>query len=140
MQAVGGDPPRGRGHLAQWAQHPARDDPARRHRHHRHHAKRDRRAEQVLIRLCQDNRDRPAAELADCDCEPTAPTPLVMVSRITADKTNKPQYRAVKRIRTLRSGGSIIAISHSDRIEPVRPASACPAGPYTDITAAVRPV
>ena len=49
VQAVGGDPPRGRGHYPQRAQHPARDQPARCHRHHRHHAQRDRRPEQVLV-------------------------------------------------------------------------------------------
>ena len=76
-------------------------------------------------------------------CEVEDPTPLVMASSTTADSTNRTQYRAVKRIRTVRRDRSIIATSHSwpsHRPGTAVPASACPAGPYNDITAAVRPV
>ncbi len=79
----------------------------------------------------------------DSSLELLDPTLLVMASSSTADSTNRAQYRAVKRIRTVRRDRSVIAVSPSRAAtRPIHsgPAPACPAGPYTDITAAVRPL
>src|SRR3984957_11156276 len=62
-----------------------------------------------------------------------------MASRTTADRTNKPQYRTVKRIRTVRTGRSIIAISHSDPIAPNLAQCAPPQDARPDLTTTLRP-
>src|SRR3984957_2706386 len=62
-----------------------------------------------------------------------------MASRTTADRTNKPQYRTVKRIRTVRTGRSIIAISHSDPIAPDLAQCAPPQDARPDLTTTLRP-